>query len=70
MAVLAGFLNSKRALLCLALLIGATVLAAMGVFTKDDWISYTQYIVTVWVGGETLTKAMEIYAASKKDGGS
>jgi hypothetical protein len=65
MAVLAGFLQSKRAILCLALLIGATVLAAMGVFTKDDWISYTQYIVTVWVAGETATKVAEIFGTKK-----
>lgn len=66
MAVLTGILNSKRALLCVTLIIAATVLAAMAVFTKQDWIDYTKYIVTIWVGGETVTKAMEIYAGSKK----
>lgn len=70
MAALAGFLNSKRALICLALLIGATVLAIMGIFTKDDWTSYTQYVVTIWVGGETVTKSVELFTAAKKDASS
>lgn len=66
MDVLAGFLSSKRALLCLVLLIACTVLAIMEIFTKQDWIDYTKYVVTVWVSGETVTKVAEVIAASKK----
>lgn len=57
-----GFLNSKRGMLCLALIIAASVLAIMAIFTKDDWIAYTKWIFTAYVAGESTTKAMEIYS--------
>lgn len=65
MTAFLGFLDSKRALLCLALLIAATVLAALGIMTLKEWIDYTQYIVTVWVAGETVTNAVQAISARK-----
>jgi hypothetical protein len=50
---LLGLLDSKKAFAGGLLVIGATVLCAIGKMTVADWQSYTQTIFMVWAGAET-----------------
>lgn len=61
-----SFWNSKRGMLCLALIIAATVLAVLSVFSADQWIDYTKWIFGFYVGGESITAAAQHIASAKK----
>jgi len=51
---------SERGLLCLVILIAATVLAAMGKFSYADWREYTTYIFGTYVVGKTATSVAQV----------
>lgn len=51
--------RSERGLLCLALIIAATVLAAMSVLTTAEWLDYTKWIFLTYVVGKSVTSAVE-----------
>ena len=54
MNVLKNLLNSEKGVFVLALIIGATVLAALGHMTIDQWIDYTKWMATIYVAGKTV----------------
>jgi hypothetical protein len=48
---------SERGLLAVALIIAATVLAALGHMSVEDWRSFAVWIFGIYVGGKSLTSA-------------
>ena len=60
MTALKDLLGSERGLIGLLLIICCTVLAAMNRMTFDDWQSYTMWIFGIYVGGKTITGAVQI----------
>ena len=50
---------SERGFLTLAIIISATVLAALAVMTVDQWTSFVQFIFVTYVGSKTVTGAIE-----------
>ena len=57
MKVLKDLFSSEKGLFCLALVVAASVLAIMGKLTVDQWISYTEWIAAVYVGGKAIQGA-------------
>lgn len=62
MAALTAIWNSEKGVIGLALIIGATVLAALGNITADAWMSYTQWIFGIYVVGKTVQGASSALA--------
>jgi len=55
--VISNLLNSEKGVMGLALLVGVTILAGLGRVTPDDWLSYTQWIFGIYVGGKSIQGA-------------
>jgi hypothetical protein len=51
---------SERGLLALALIICATVLAALAVLTPDQWIGFVEFVFGAYVVGKTTTGVTQI----------
>lgn len=66
MTVIGDFLRSEKGVLALALIIGATVLAALGILPIDAWLSYTQVIFAAFAVGTGL-RAIGVGIAAKND---
>ena len=62
--VLKNFLGSEKGILALALIIGATVLTALGKMSFAEWQEYTIYIFAIYTGG----KAIQGAASAIRDG--
>lgn len=62
MSAITALFNSEKGLVGLALLIGATVLAALGTISGSDWMGYTQVIFGFYVGGKTIQGAVAAIA--------
>jgi len=54
MNVIKNFLNSEKAIFVGLLVIAATVLAALGKMTVDQWIAYTEWMAVTYVAGKTV----------------
>lgn len=54
MGALTNLWNSEKGILAVLLIIGATVLAALGHMTIDQWTSFVELIFGLYVGGKTL----------------
>lgn len=65
MSALVSFWNSERGLLAVALIICATVLAALAVITASEWLDYTKWIFTGYVAGKTATGVVEALKGGK-----
>lgn len=52
---LKDLLESERGWFCLAVLLAATVLAAMKVITGADWVTLAKYLVVTLVASKTLS---------------
>lgn len=64
-AVFKNFVNSEKAVAVGLLVIGATVLAALGKMTVEQWMSYTKWMGTVYVGGKTAHGIAATIATAK-----
>jgi hypothetical protein len=62
--VLKNFLGSEKGILALALIIGATVLTALGKMSLAEWQEYTIWIFGIYTGG----KAIQGAASAIRDG--
>jgi hypothetical protein len=49
-----ALLNSEKGLICVALIIGSTVLTAVGKLTVEQWQTYTTWIFGTYVVGKTV----------------
>ena len=64
-AVVKNFVNSEKAVAVGLLVIGATVLAAIGTMTIEQWMGYTKWMATVYVGGKTAHGIAATIAGAK-----
>lgn len=60
MKAIVDMLGSERAVFALALIIGATVLTALGQISPADWIEFAKYLGTIYIGSKTVTTAIEV----------
>lgn len=54
MEILKNLLNSEKAVICLGLIIAASVLTGLGHMTIPEWREYTIWIAGIYVGGKAL----------------
>lgn len=54
-------LSSERGIFCIASLIAATVLVALGKLDAPAWIDFMKYLVGVLVASKTATAVMRTY---------
>jgi hypothetical protein len=57
MNVLKNLLNSEKAVVTGLLVIAASVLAGLGKMSIDQWISYSQWMAGIYVGGKSIQGA-------------
>jgi hypothetical protein len=67
MAALTDIWHSERGLIGVALIIACTVLAGIGVVSSDDWLSYTWKIFGIYVGGKSVTGAVQAFVSKGKE---
>lgn len=60
MGAIADLWKSEKGLLTLAIIVCATVLAALNRMTTDQWISFVQVIFGAYVFGKTATGVAQI----------
>lgn len=60
MNALRDLLGSERGFFALLLVIASTVLAALGKMTIDQWQSFAIWIFGIYVGGKTVTGAVDV----------
>lgn len=60
MGAIADLLKSERGLFAVALVIAATVLAAMSIMTVDQWQDFAKFVLTVFTAGKTVTSTAAI----------
>lgn len=58
MGAITGIWNSEKGLIGFLLVIAATVLAALSVFTPEQWEGYTKWIFGIYVSGKTVQGAI------------
>lgn len=63
-----NFLNSEKGVMALALLIGATVLAAMGQMSVEAWQTYSIWIFGIYTGGKSIQGAAAHLAGNAPGG--
>lgn len=56
-AVLKSLASSEKAIFCIALIVAASVLTAMGYMSVAEWQSYTQWLAGIYVGGKAIEGA-------------
>jgi hypothetical protein len=66
MGALTDFWKSERGLLAILLVIGATVLTALGQMTIQSWQDYTLWIFGLYAGSKTVTGAVDLFTAAKR----
>jgi hypothetical protein len=57
-----------REILAILLIIAATVLAALGKMTTEQWTSFAQIVFGAYVAGKTVTGAVDLMTAHKRAG--
>lgn len=62
MSALTNIWHSEKGLFGVALIIGVTVLTALGHVTAEAWIDYTKWIFAFYVGGKTIQGAASVLA--------
>jgi type IV secretory pathway VirB2 component (pilin) len=55
-----------REILAVLLIVAATVLAALGRMTTDQWTSFAQIIFGIFVAGKTATSVTDLMTAHKR----
>lgn len=63
--VMGNLLGSEKAIACGLLVAGATVLCAIGKITVEQWMSYTQVLAAIYVGGKAIQGAGAAIGAAK-----
>ena len=66
--VVKNFLNSEKGVIALALLIGATVLAAMSKMTVAEWQNYSIWIFGIYTGGKSIQGAAAHFSGKRPGG--
>lgn len=66
MGALADIWKSERGLLCLVILLTATVLAGIGRMTTDQWISMVQWVFGIYAGSKAITTSVDSLATARK----
>lgn len=73
MNALRDLFGSERGFFALLLVVAATLLAALGKMTTDQWQSFAIWIFGIYVGGKTVTGAVDVIkngsASAPTDGG-
>lgn len=69
MGALADLWKSERGLVMVVLIIGATVLCALGIVTVQQWLDYTKWVFVTYAAAKTVTGSIAIAAAAKPDTG-
>ncbi len=64
--VIKNFINSEKAVAVGLLVIGATVLTALGNMSIEQWTSYTKWMATLYVGGKTAHGVASVIVNGKK----
>lgn len=59
MGALTDLWRSERGLLCLVIILAASVLAALGKTDFNGWSSFVMVVYGTYVAGKTLTSAVE-----------
>ena len=62
MAALTNLWNSEKGVIGVALIVACTVLTALGKVSSADWMTYTQWIFGIYVGGKTIQGAASVLA--------
>ena len=65
MGAITDLLGSERGLFAILLIIGATVLTAMGKMTVDSWQSFAQIIFGTYVAGKTASSVTGLLTARR-----
>jgi hypothetical protein len=52
-------LGSEKAVAAGLLVVGVTVLCALGRITPQEWMDYTKFVLGIYVAGKTVTAAAE-----------
>jgi hypothetical protein len=60
MGAITDLFKSERGILAVAIIVAATVLAALGSLPIADWKTFVTYIFGIYVGGKTITSAVGI----------
>lgn len=63
MGAVTDLFKSERGLLCLLIIIGGTVLAALDRMTVDQWTTFIQWIFGTYVVGKTATGVAAMISA-------
>ena len=62
---IADLWRSERGLLCLVILLAATILAALNVLPVGEWKSLVLYVYGTYVVGKTATGVIEVWKGGK-----
>lgn len=65
MGALKDIWNSERGVVACLLIIGCTVLVALGRFTSDQWLDYTKWIFAAYAGTKMVTAFAPQKSATK-----
>jgi len=65
MGAISDLWKSERGLFAIALVIGATVLAAMAIMSVDQWIDYTKWIFGIYAGSKAITTSVQSMVPAK-----
>lgn len=60
MGAITDLWKSERGLVCVALIIAATVLTGLGKLTVPEWKDYTLYLFYGYAAAKTITGAVQI----------
>lgn len=66
MGAITDLWKSERGLLAVLLVVGATVLTALGHMTVAEWRDYTVWIFGIYAGAKTATGVAEVVVGTKK----
>lgn len=65
---MSGLLASRKALMVLVVMIGATVLVALGRMTSEQWETVARWLGASWLGAQAFEDAFVKSAAIKAGG--
>ncbi len=58
---------SERGLLCLAIIVAATVLRGLAMMTTDQWIELVKWVFVTYAAAKTVTGAFQIAKGGTAD---
>ncbi len=67
MGAISDLWKSERGLVAIVLILAMSTLTAMGNFTGEQWLDYTKWIATVYIGSKTITGAVVAIAGAPKE---